>query len=119
MHNLSLDLTASQYPDNVAVCSSGETITYRQLSERVHATAQLLRMEGITQGNSIGIVTTNSIDTIVTLYSLWQIGAVVCLLNRRWPQNMIADACKTVDCKLIDIVKSESGHHQVNSQVVH
>ncbi|MGW4533983.1 AMP-binding protein [Nocardia sp. NPDC004340] len=76
------DLIAAttRYPDKDAlVCYRGrraDRFSYRQLSERVHRTALLLRQAGVTAGDVVALQLPNAVELIVLCLAANAIGAV-------------------------------------------
>lgn len=72
-------------PDAVALVSSVESVTYRELGRRVSATASSLRGYGIVRGDRIGISMSASPDVVVVILACHLIGAAYVPLDTELP----------------------------------
>lgn len=69
------------YPDRVALAMGQESITFRELAERVSRRASGLRSLGIEKGDRVAVLMRNSPAYVELLYAVTQIGAVLTPLN--------------------------------------
>jgi fatty-acyl-CoA synthase len=75
---------ASFTPDKPAIVFEGDTLTYRQLAERIEQTACALKAEfGVRRGDRIAILSLNRPDYLVLLYACARLGAMLVPLNWR------------------------------------
>ncbi len=71
-------------PDKTAlVFGEGDSLTYRELADRVDRTAALLAARGIGKGDSVAYLGENSPAFLQTLFACAQLGAVFVPLNTR------------------------------------
>ena len=71
--------------DNAALVewSTGEEVTYAQLVEHLGRVANLLRSEGIAEGDIVTLIADNSLDMVIMFYGCIVYGAVAKPLNPR------------------------------------
>lgn len=80
VHNL--QVTASRYPDQTAIYYYGQSLTYRQLMEKVEALSGALQNEfNVKKGDRVILFMQNSPQFVLAYYSILLIGAVVVPLN--------------------------------------
>ncbi len=102
--------------DYIAVETSTEKITYSQLINNVNKLSNYLLDNGIKQHSNIGIITTRSIDTIISILSIINIGCTYVPLDPEYPIDRIAYMLDTskVNCVLaadkasIPLVKNDN-----------
>src|SRR3954452_7873107 len=70
-------------PDRLAVKTTSEQVTFKQLHRRVQFRAQQLSLSGVAKGEHVAILMKNSIDMIETIHAVMSIGAVAIMLNIR------------------------------------
>ncbi|OGU74324.1 MAG: o-succinylbenzoate--CoA ligase [Ignavibacteria bacterium RBG_16_34_14] len=68
-------------PDSVAVIQNDKEITYNEINSSVEKTSFFLKNVGIKENDIITLLSNNSLEFIVTVLSLWEIGAVPVPLN--------------------------------------
>jgi fatty-acyl-CoA synthase len=75
---------ASFTPDKPAIVFDGDTLTYRQLAERIEKTACALKAEyRVRRGDRVAILSLNRPDYLVLLYACARLGAMLVPLNWR------------------------------------
>lgn len=79
----------AQMPDNVAVVSDEETLTYAELNRRANQLARLLRNRGIQQEKVVGIALPRSVNTVVTLLAILKVGATYLPLDPTYPTERL------------------------------
>lgn len=87
--------------DNPAVIWRDRAISYSQLFRAVDARVEQLRATGIKSGNRVGIVSPNSIEYTVLLFSLWSIGAVACPLNTRLSDKALEGQLQQINARYL------------------
>lgn len=83
-----LDLFAAQVariPDATAIEDPHRALTYRQLDERSHQLAHLLRGRGVTAGEVVGIRLGRSVDLAVAMLGIMKAGAAYLPLDPAYP----------------------------------
>ncbi len=76
-----LTRNARIYPDRIALAMGHESVTFRELAERVSRRASGLRRLGIGKGDRVAVLMRNSPAYVELLYAVTQIGAVLTPLN--------------------------------------
>ena len=84
-----LSETCSRHPDKTALIFGNESLTFAELQTRMGQVAAALRADGITAGNIVPILLPRGIDPIAALFGVWQLGAVVCLLDSTYPAERL------------------------------
>lgn len=70
-------------PQSISVIYKNETLSYSELKNRINGYAAYYKSTGIKPGDNAAVLSENSLEFIITIFSLWQIGAVPVLLNTR------------------------------------
>ncbi len=96
-----LQSTAEKYGDYPALISDERTITYAECCRLVNAAAGNLIQRRIEREDRLGIVANNSIEYILLLMALFQIGAIACPVSPRFPKKTIAAMLDKIDCTKI------------------
>jgi long-chain acyl-CoA synthetase len=81
--------SAMQYPQHPAIVFRNETITYRELAEKVKEKAVGLRKYGIKDGYHVGLMMANKPDYAVAYFALLSLGATVVPINPLFKANEI------------------------------
>ncbi|OLO26623.1 hypothetical protein BTR23_22645 [Alkalihalophilus pseudofirmus] len=68
-------------PDKIAVVYKDQTITYKELKERILCTAYGLREYGLKENTNIALTMQNGPDYIVAYYALLSLGATIIPIN--------------------------------------
>ncbi|WP_052060035.1 class I adenylate-forming enzyme family protein [Rhodococcoides fascians] len=85
-----LRLATRRAPDNVAfVLANGETLTFRQVSERVNQLADLLVENGVGTGDRVATMATESMRHIEVMLATLKIGATFMPLNFRLSRDEV------------------------------
>ena len=86
-----------KYPDNIAVAFGEETITYKQLNEKINALAHRLRDISIRPNDFVGIIAERSIEMIIAIYGVIKAGGAYVPIDSSYPQERIEFILN--DCK--------------------
>jgi len=70
-------------PESPAIISETTELSYKELINKSSAVSNYLIQKGITQNSSVGIIADNSIEFILSIMALWNIGAVPVTINIR------------------------------------
>ena len=73
--------TAIIYADPKFPSDAPERITFKELNEITTKIATSLQHLGVKKGEKVGVCIPNSPDYVISVYSLWKIGAVVVPIN--------------------------------------
>ena len=94
--------SAGKYPDKVAVIDDNETVTYRELLERVDSLAQVFWLEyRMEPQEQIGFLMVNSVKTVIAFYAAMKIGCIAVMINTKLRKREITELLRTMDVKLI------------------
>jgi long-chain acyl-CoA synthetase len=94
-------LTASRFKDSIAVFYDSGAITYRELSDNITNTANLLTTFGIGQRLCIGIHGNNSLDFIILAYAVMESGNILIPLSGQLSEKEISDVIETAGLSYI------------------
>ena len=92
---------AVKYPNNKAVTTEKESLTYQELIIGIDKAAAFFEEIGICVQDKVGIIANRSIDAIVAIYGLLRIGASFVPIENDYPnerKRYILDNCK---CKYV------------------
>ncbi|MCS0670058.1 non-ribosomal peptide synthetase [Cytobacillus firmus] len=93
---LEIEKQARLNPDSPAVTMGGDTLTYRELSEKSSKLAGRLKKLGICQEERIGLAVSQSVEAIVGIIGILKAGGVYIPLDLKYPRErleyMIMDA---------------------------
>ncbi|NCU17773.1 acyl-CoA synthetase [Pallidibacillus pasinlerensis] len=73
--------TRDRLPDKIAIAYKGTRLTYAELDDLVNQTARALLKDGIEKGDMIALMSKNSLDFVISEFSLARIGAVLVPIN--------------------------------------
>ena len=102
-----LDSRAEMHPDRDAIAFPTARYTYRELADRVQATAKSLLALGVDKGDRVGYFLHESVDTITTLMAAAKIGAIAVPVNSRFKSVELRQVI--VHCGMKVIVTSRPG----------
>jgi acyl-CoA synthetase (AMP-forming)/AMP-acid ligase II len=89
-----LTANALRTPDKVALVCRGKSYTFDELDREVNRLANALIAAGVTAGQRVGSLLSESL-TIAKLYPAEaKIGAVIAAFNPYWPEEQIVATCK-------------------------
>ncbi|MEM6483696.1 MAG: AMP-binding protein [Pseudomonadota bacterium] len=97
-----IDRWAREIPDTVyAVFESGETWTYRELREKVIATATGFAAKGVFQGDHVAVWLFGGREGILTFFAINYLGAVFVPFNTAYKGALLAHVLKNSDARLL------------------
>ena len=79
--------TVQQSPDATAVSCSGQQITYRTLAVRSDAVMKLLKNEGVTRNDTVGLCTGRTIGMVVGIFGILKAGAGYVAIDPGYPEG--------------------------------
>lgn len=88
-------------PDNIALRSDSENITYRQLELRTNNIAQLLIRSGITSGDVVGIYMNRCNNLVATILGILKAGACYLPLDPYYPSDRLTYMAEHSEAKLV------------------
>src|SRR5712691_5607040 len=84
-----LSHTAERFPENEAVISRDENLTYRELDALVNAFANALLDMGIREGDRVCLLMTNRSEFLVSWFALARIGAIISPMNPSYKEREV------------------------------
>ena len=96
-----LQSTAEKFGDQPALIGDDRAITYAEFYRLVNAAAGNLIQKRLEREDRLGIVANNSIEYILLLMALFQIGAIACPISPRFPKKTIAAMLDKIACTKI------------------
>ncbi|MFC0042798.1 o-succinylbenzoate--CoA ligase [Metabacillus iocasae] len=88
-------------PDRVAIETGDEVVTFKELHEHALHVAQQISYYGITQGDTVAVLMSNSLSMVYVIHSLKYIGAKTVLLNTRLKAHEVAYQLKDSQTNLL------------------
>ena len=111
-----LTLSARRYPDKPALIEIDRlTLSYRDLQRGAVQVSHLLRRRGVRVGDNVGVLSANSIEHIVALYSISYAGAVSVAFDPKWTSAEISRTIEAFDCRLLIVDESYAHLLSANS----
>lgn len=83
-----------QYSEKTALSYYGISLSFRQLKNRIDATASAFRKHGISPGDIVSISLPTMPESLMCLYALNKIGAVPCMIDVRYTAE---EFCRIID----------------------
>lgn len=84
------DAVAVKHADRTALTLGDERLTYRDLQQRVHALADLLRKEGVRPGDPVGLCADRSFGLITAMLAVLRCGACFVPFDPAYPRERLA-----------------------------
>lgn len=100
----------SLYPDEIALISAEEELTYQELNHRANAVALKLEGLGIQNEDFVGIIAERNLETVIGVLGIVKAGGVYVFIDPTYPQERIDYMLG--DCKPKAILYSE---HTISS----
>ncbi|MGW8444293.1 non-ribosomal peptide synthase/polyketide synthase [Paenibacillus sp. S33] len=88
-------------PDQVALVFGNQSLTYRELNERVNRLARTLRSEGVKPDQSVGILVQRSLEMIVGIYAILKAGGAYVPIDPEYPVDRIRFMLEDSGVKLV------------------
>ncbi|WP_040813349.1 non-ribosomal peptide synthetase, partial [Nocardia concava] len=95
------DAQVAATPDAVALVFEGETLTYRELSERANRLARLLITQGVGPESLVALAMRRSTELVVAMYAVLQTGAAYVPLDPDQPLDRIGHILDTARPRLL------------------
>ncbi len=99
---------------SAALINDNSTITYSQLEDKITSTIQSLSKIGIKRRSKAAILSDNSIEYVVLIFSLWRIGAIPVPLNKRLLPKEIKELIIFAHCDFL--LTDESSFDSIESE---
>jgi len=84
--------------DTPALIGDDRTITYAEYGRLIDVAAANLIRQGLKRKDRLGIISNNSIEYILVLMAVFQIGAIACPISPRFPSKTIATMLEKINC---------------------
>lgn len=94
-----LKAVVAEHPERVAIEYGKVHITYGALLEHIENAAAAFAARGIGKGDKVALCNTGVPSTIISLYALNKIGAVVCMVSHKCPKNRFVEHMKQTGCR--------------------
>ena len=102
-------------PDNIAVEYEDIKISYKDLSIRVNQLSNYLVKHNLSKQKNIGIFTNRTIDTIVGILSILQVGSTFVPIDPLYPEDRINHMINSAQLKYILV--DSNNINEVNSEI--
>lgn len=94
----------NDFPSNKsAIYSGSQSTTYYELENKILETISHLNTLGISKNEYVGVLSNNSPEFVVLIFSLWIIDAIPVLINNRLLESEISGLLSVSGCKRIFI----------------
>lgn len=97
---LFLEKVAEINPDQIAIESESDTVTYAQLNQMSNYLAFKI-LDQLPESNHIVIISSSFIDSLVAQFAVLKAGKTAAILVANWPVNMLSQTIEQLDCELI------------------
>lgn len=92
---------AGRYPEKNAVESIYGDISYQEMLLCVKKLSYILKEKGVKQGSHVGILTNRSIETVLSIYAIMQLGAAYLPIEIDYPNERIRYMIQDSNCRLL------------------
>ena len=90
------EAVAMRWPEQIAVASAGEKISYQELNQRANQLGRYLKRRGVRAERAVGIMMERGLEMVVGMLGILKAGGVYVPLDPEYPQQrveyMVADA---------------------------
>ena len=97
---------AEYYPARTAVICGPDRLTWAELNERLNQVANSLIDSGITRGDKVAVLMTNSIDMFVIMYGISKAGACLVPISGLLTSEQVAGLVDDSDARMIFVSAS-------------
>ncbi len=108
-----LGLAAKNYPEHLAIISDRARLTYAGLERAVQSAMARFTNVPLKAGMRVAIFLPNSLEYVICLIAFWRLKITPCLLNTRWPSQLVESAIKDLKCPYVicapDILPTSPG----------
>lgn len=111
-----LQNSAARYPEKVAVCARGRSITYRELEERSNQLAHLLRERGVRKGDRVGIYFPKCVESVIAMLGVVKAGGVYVPLDPQAPAERVGYIIG--NCGIRGLITRSDKRHGLDDAVV-
>ena len=97
-----LNNSAAKYENNIALSSvNGDTVTYKQLKEKVNSVSEFLHEKGVLTGDKVAILSENSVNWGIAYFAITTMGAVGVPIMTEFKPTEIHHILRHSECKVI------------------
>lgn len=106
---------AMTQPDQIAVTSNQESLTYKELNLRANIVAKVLRNKQIGREDIVAVWMERSVNVFVVLLGIWKAGAAYLPIDRNCPEGWVMNTIEEagVQCVLTDIFSYSENSSEV------
>ena len=113
IHEVSL-----KYSNNIAIEYKQQKLTYKDLNEKSNQLADLLILQGVTIGQTIGLALDRSPEMIIALLAIMKSGAAYVPLDPEYPRERIEYMLENSDATILITSKKYSQHFKTKATEV-
>jgi natural product biosynthesis luciferase-like monooxygenase protein len=99
IHQL-IEFVANEKPDSVALRTSSETLSYRELDDRANKIAHYLIEQGVVADQVIGLKTSRSTSLVIGMLGILKAGAAYLPLEQEYPKSRLDYMINDSDVKI-------------------
>lgn len=92
-----LQSASIKHPNEMAVISESERITFLELEHKVESLALYFKERGIKTGDRVIIAQPNNLTLLISILTLFRIGAWCCPVNPKFPDNTFKKISSTLE----------------------
>ena len=92
---------ALRFPDNIAVATDKDTLTYKALNKKASLLADILIAKGCAEDSIVGLYIDRSIDLIIGMLAILKAGAAYLPMDPEYPQERIRYMLEDSDAVLV------------------
>ena len=97
-----LQRSFAKFRDNIALQDGVmTTMTYAELEDSVRKAMFMLKIQGVTCGDSIAILSQKNFSTVITILATMGLGATYIPVDAKWPEDRKDYIVKNSNCKLL------------------
>ncbi|WP_105168225.1 hybrid non-ribosomal peptide synthetase/type I polyketide synthase [Pseudoalteromonas sp. T1lg23B] len=111
-----------RYPEHIALQSEQQSLSYRELDERVNQMARYLAKKGVSEGQLIAIALPRRNELLITIMAIMKLGAAYLPLDLAYPESRIKDILDDANVTMLicdsqsdgSVVVQQSGYSVVD-----
>ena len=97
-----LQRSFAKFRDNIALQDGVmTTMTYAELEDSVRKAMFMLKIQGVTCGDSVAILSQKNFSTVITILATMGLGATYIPVDAKWPEDRKDYIVKNSNCKLL------------------
>ncbi|RZJ51621.1 MAG: amino acid adenylation domain-containing protein [Chryseobacterium sp.] len=104
-----------EYPNKTAIVFNNESVTYKELSEKVNQLANFLTEKGASSGDIVALAIDRSMEMLVSLLAILKTGAAYLPLDPEYPLERIQFMLEDSASKILLVSQSHKGKYQTRS----